>query len=302
MHAGRRQRRRLSPRRQPAGPSAATLAAATPELPTPLFPQAATGAPTSAAWPPVASIAFYEEMFEQLPAATAPVTPVQAETPPAAAPRVIPLPRAPQTLPALNASGGAGIPQTPPARGTNASTGGHQTLPPVRGTQTPPVRTANVTTGGAQTLPPGNTNVAAGGGQTPPAVDPNAGTGSQPTPQRAGGMPPRENADMVEIVIRDRFGRPIRVERVERRRLAAARAHQPPPPYRFYHSYPQGRPWRVRTVRAASLRISCAQRCDRTTLAMRLADCTALIPSDAVDPRLTAAMRGHCNERAHPVP
>jgi len=219
---------------------AATLAAATPELPTPLLPQAATGAPTSAAWPPVASIAFYEEMFEQLPAATAPVTPVQAETPPAAAPRVIPLPRAPQTLPALNTSGGAGIPQTPPARGTNASTGGHQTLPPVRGTQTPPVRTANVTTGGAQTLPPGNTNVAAGGGKTPPAVDPNAGTGSQPTPQRAGGMPPRENADMVEIVIRDRFGRPIRVERVERRRLAAARAHQPPPPYRLYHSYPQG--------------------------------------------------------------
>jgi hypothetical protein len=227
-------------------PSGATLAAATPELPT----QAATGAPTSAAWPPVTSVAFYQAMFEQLPAATAPVTPAQAETPPAAAAetetppaatprvvRVVPLPRAPQTLPALNASGGAGIPQTPPARGTNAGTGGQQTLPPVRGAQTPPVRTAYATTGGAQTPPPGNTNVAASGGQTPPAGDPNAGTGGQPTPQRAGGAPP--NADMVEIVIRDRFGRPIRVERVERRRLAAVRAHQPPP-YRVFHSYPQG--------------------------------------------------------------
>ena len=216
---------------------------------------------------------------------------------------MIPLPRAPQTLPALNASGGAGIPQTPPARVANAGTGGQQTLPPVRGTQTPPVRTANVTTGGAQTPPAGNTNVAAaGGGQTPPAVDPNAGNGGQPTPQRAGGAPPRENADMVEIVIRDRFGRPIRVERVERRRLAAARAHQPPPPYRVFHSYPQGPHGRIRTVRAPSLRILCAQRCDRTTAAMRLADCAALIPSDAVNPRLTAALRGHCNERAHPVP
>jgi hypothetical protein len=218
-------------------PSGATLATATPELPTP-----ATGAPTSAAWPPVRSVAFYGEMFEQLPAATAPVTPAQAETPPAAAPRVVrvvPLTTAPQTLPALNASGGAGIPQTPPARGTNAGTGGQQTLPPVRGAQTPPVRTAYAGTGGAQTPPPGNTNVAAGGGQTSPAVNPNAGTGGQPTPQRAGGAP-RENADMVEIVIRDRFGRPIRVERVERRRLAAARAHQPPPPYRLNHSYPQG--------------------------------------------------------------
>ena len=126
-------------------PSAASLAAATPELPTPLFMQAATGAPTTAAWPPGTSIAFYDEMFEQLPAATAPVTPVagrDATPPPPRAPRVIPLPRAPQTPPALNASGGAGIPQTPPARGTNASTGGQQTLPPVRGTQTPPVRTA----------------------------------------------------------------------------------------------------------------------------------------------------------------
>ena len=69
-------------------PSGATLAAATPELPTPLFLQAATGAPTSAAWPPVTSVAFYEEMFEQLPAATAP-TAAQAETPPAAAPQVV---------------------------------------------------------------------------------------------------------------------------------------------------------------------------------------------------------------------
>jgi hypothetical protein len=197
-------------------PSGATLATATPELPTPPLVQAATGAPTSAAWPPVTSIAFYGEMFEQLPAATAPINPAQAETPPAAAPRVrvIPLPRAPQTLPALNASGGAGIPQTPPVRTAYAGS-----------------------TGGAQTPPPDNTNVAAAGGQTPPAVDPNAGAGGQPTPQRAGGAPP--NAKMVEIVIRDRFGRPIRVERVERRRLAAARTHQPPP-YRVFHSYPQG--------------------------------------------------------------
>ncbi len=205
-------------------PSGATLAAATSESPTPLFLQAAIGAPTAAAWPPATSVAFYEEMFEQLPAATAPVILAQAETPPAAAPRVIPLPRAPQTLPTPNASGGAGIPQIPPARGADAGNGGQQTPPPVRGTQTPPVRTANAPTGG----------------QTPPAGDPNVGAGGQPTPQRAGVTPPRENADMVEIVIRDRFGRPIRVERVDRRRLAAARAHQPPPPYRFYHSHPHG--------------------------------------------------------------
>jgi hypothetical protein len=234
-----------------AAPSGATLAAATSESPTPLFLQAAIGAPTAAAWPPVTSVAFYEEMFEQLPAATAPVTPVQAETPaaaetppvaetrPAISPRVIPLPRAPQTLPALNASGGAGIPQVPPARGANAGNGGQQTLPPVRGTQTPPARTASAPTGGAQTPPPGN-NVAASGGQTPAAGDPNAGAGGQPTPQRAGVTPPRENADMVEIVIRDRFGRPIRVERVDRRRLAGTRAYPPPPPYRFYHSHPHG--------------------------------------------------------------
>ncbi|HZO46118.1 MAG TPA: hypothetical protein VFB68_09515 [Xanthobacteraceae bacterium] len=231
-------------------PSGATLASAPTESPT----QAATGAPTSAAWPPVTPIAFYGEMFEQLPAATAPVTPAQAETPaaadtppaaaprPTATPRIIPLPRAPQTLPALNASGGAGIPQTPPARVTNAATGGQQTPPPVRGTQTPPVRIASVTTtGGAQTPPAGNTSVAAtGGAQTPPAADPNAGNGGQPTPQRTGVTPPRENAGMVEIVIRDRYGRPIRVERVERRRVAAARFHQPPPSARIFHSYPQG--------------------------------------------------------------
>jgi hypothetical protein len=232
-------------------PSGATLAAATPDLPTPLFPQAATGAPTSAAWTPGTSVAFYGEMFEQLPAATAPAAPAQAatapaaaaaetETPPAAAPRVrvIPLPRAPQTLPAPNATVGAGIPQTPRARGANAGNG-QQTLPPVRDSQAPPVRTANITTGGAQTPPPGNSNVGAGGTQTP-AVDHNAGNGGQPTPRRAGVTPPRGSADMVEIVIRDRFGRPIRVERVDRRRLSAVRAHQPPRPHRVFHSYPQG--------------------------------------------------------------
>ena len=70
MHARRRRRRRLPPRR--GRPSAwRHLAAAAPELPVPLFMQAATGAPTAAAWPPT-SVAFYDEMFALLTVHVAP--------------------------------------------------------------------------------------------------------------------------------------------------------------------------------------------------------------------------------------
>ena len=61
---------------------------------------------------------------------------------------------------------------------------------------------------------------------------------------------------MVEIVIRDRFGRPIRVERVDVAGWLAGRGHSP-------HAAASGRTdrirmdglRRVRTVRALSLRI-----------------------------------------------
>ena len=150
----------------------ASLAAA--ELPVPLFMQAATGAPTTAAWPPSASIAFYDEMFALL--HTGPT---------------------PQTQP----------PQTPP-----------------------PPRVATVGTGGAQ-APQG-----AGGAPTPPAV------GGAPTPPGAGVTPPPAGNDTVEIVIRDRFGRPIRVERVDRRLLAGGGYPQPPrQPY--YGPQPYGGPY-----------------------------------------------------------
>lgn len=100
---------------------------------TPLFMQAATGAPTSPSWPPRASVAFYEETFALLTIAATPR--------PAAAPAA-----------------------------------------------------------------------------TPPVV--------------------RNDSDTVEIVIRDRFGRPIRVERVDRRLLAGGRGY--PPPHRSYGAQPYG--------------------------------------------------------------
>lgn len=116
--------------------TAAALAGAA-ELPPPLFLQAATGAPTTAAWPPNTSVAFYAEMFEQLRAATAPQ----------------PRPQAPQ----LAARDGA--------------------------------------------------------------------------PQRPGVAPAQADNDTVEIVIRDRFGRPLRVERIDRRLLAPAGGYLTPPPH-----------------------------------------------------------------------
>jgi hypothetical protein len=64
-----------------------------------------------------------------------------------------------------------------------------------------------------------------------------ADTGSEPTPPRAGTTP--ENSDTVEVVIRDRFGRPIRVERVDRRRLAGGGANPPVRP-RLYGPQPYG--------------------------------------------------------------
>lgn len=74
------------------------------------------------------------------------------------------------------------------------------------------------------------------------ASDPRAST-EEPTPQRAGGTPPRgTNTNTVEVVIRDRFGRPVRVERVDRRRFAGPRGY--PPPYRRYSPYgPYGQPY-----------------------------------------------------------
>jgi hypothetical protein len=75
----------------------------------------------------------------------------------------------------------------------------------------------------------------------PRANDPRAGTG-EPAPQRAGVTPPRgSNTNTTEVVIRDRFGRPIRVERVDRRRFAGPRGY--PPPYQRYSPYgPYGPP------------------------------------------------------------
>ena len=129
---------------RPAAP--ASLAADMP----PLFMQAATGAPTSASWPPRGSVAFYEETFALLTtAATTRSTATQAETTPVA-----------------------------------------------------------------------------------------ARDGAPETPQRAGVMPPLDNNDTVEVVIRDRFGRPIRVERVDRRRLAGGRAATPP--HQLYGPHPYG--------------------------------------------------------------
>ena len=58
---------------------------------------------------------------------------------------------------------------------------------------------------------------------------------SELPPQRPTVTPQRGN-DTVEVVIRDRFGRPVRVERVDRRRFMNARAY--PPPYdRRYGPY-----------------------------------------------------------------
>lgn len=56
-------------------------------------------------------------------------------------------------------------------------------------------------------------------------------------PQSAGGPPPRAD-NTVEIVIRDRFGRPIGVRRVDRRLLAGGRGY--PPPRRHYGAHPYG--------------------------------------------------------------
>jgi hypothetical protein len=67
-----------------------------------------------------------------------------------------------------------------------------------------------------------------------PANDTRAGV-DMPIPPRDGLTPPPRSNDTVEVVIRDRFGRPIRVERVDRRRLAGRRAY--PPPYRPYSPY-----------------------------------------------------------------
>jgi hypothetical protein len=55
---------------------------------------------------------------------------------------------------------------------------------------------------------------------------------------RAGTTPATENSDTVEVVIRDRFGRPIRVERIDRRRLAGGGAYPPPVQPRFHGSNP----------------------------------------------------------------
>jgi hypothetical protein len=68
---------------------------------------------------------------------------------------------------------------------------------------------------------------------TPAVRDPRADTDA-PAPQRASVTPPRAN-ETAEVVIRDRFGRPIRIERVDRRRFAGSRGY--PPPYRRYGSY-----------------------------------------------------------------
>jgi hypothetical protein len=75
---------------------------------------------------------------------------------------------------------------------------------------------------------------------TPAVRDPRRTDANEPVPQRAGVTPPRgSNADTV--VIRDRFGRPVRVERVDRRRFAGPRGY--PPPYRLYGPYgPYGPP------------------------------------------------------------
>ena len=68
---------------------------------------------------------------------------------------------------------------------------------------------------------------------TPPTVRDGAPQIPQPPqpPQSAGGPPPRGD-NTVEIVIRDRFGRPIGVRRVDRRLLAGGRGY--PPPRRQY--------------------------------------------------------------------
>jgi hypothetical protein len=58
-----------------------------------------------------------------------------------------------------------------------------------------------------------------------------ADTGSEPVPPRAGAAP--LDNDTVEVVIRDRFGRPIRVERIDRRRLAVGGAYPTPVPPRM---------------------------------------------------------------------
>jgi hypothetical protein len=115
------------------------------------------------------------------------------------------------------------------------------------GPQTPPARRLNTRPGQGQTPPAGNAVLASSdepddetettpdAGQTPPDRN-----GGQPQ-QRPGTTRQRENADMVEVVIRDQFGRPIRVERVDRRLLKGGPAYPPPPPpYRFYHAYPHG--------------------------------------------------------------
>ncbi|MPZ36511.1 MAG: hypothetical protein GEU95_00360 [Rhizobiales bacterium] len=90
-------------------------------------------------------------------------------------------------------------------------------------------QTASVTGSASQTRPPRDANVET-------ADQPRAG--GRPRPPRAGGTRPRAN-DKAEVVTRDRFARPIRGERVQRRRFAAPRAY-PPPPHRIYETYPHG--------------------------------------------------------------
>jgi hypothetical protein len=67
----------------------------------------------------------------------------------------------------------------------------------------------------------------------PAASNPRASTG-EPAPQRASVTPPRGNNNTV--VVHDRFGRPVRVERVNRRRFAGPRDYYPPR-YRRYSPY-----------------------------------------------------------------
>ena len=133
--------------------------------------------------------------------------------------------------------------------------------------------------------------------QPPPVRDANAGAGGEPAPQRAGVTPPRSN-DMVEVVIRDRFGRPIRVERVDRRRLAGPRGY--PPPHRTVRTArPYGPYGPYRPLTGARL-IATLTRSNHN--AISLADCAALIRPTRSMPRLTGGTAMDTHERADPLP
>jgi hypothetical protein len=198
-------------------------------------------APTAAAWPPSTSVAYLDELLALASLSAAPAATVEAATPPAASDQVAagdPAPQAPPATtdrPTPRATADLPTPQRPRASAGNPA--------PKAAPSTAPKRRQVATNDPAPQAATGN-NVPEP--QSAPAAD--ADAGDQPTSPRVSGAarppratnPPARTNEMVEVVIRDRFGRPVRVERVARRRLAGPDTVPPPPYDRPYGAYGYG--------------------------------------------------------------